>query len=166
MEKLENRVLLHYYWKQNLKQQKRRTKYAKWKAKMSSQIAQRRTCSRDSMTGTPVSNMNHALVAQSLWILKPCVKRSEPIRQPALADCPLNSTFHGRQLLGIFHQLGKVKKHCREAPHELTPAQAQRRVDTCRQLLQNPHDERFIRRNVTCDEKWVYFKSRQTKSMF
>jgi hypothetical protein len=32
-------------------------------------------------------------------------------------------------------------------------------------LLQNPHDERFIRRIVTCDEKWVYFRSQQTKSM-
>jgi hypothetical protein len=54
------------------------------------------------MTGTQVPKVNHALVAQSLWILKTYVKRSEPIRQPALADCPLTSTFHGRQLLGIF----------------------------------------------------------------
>jgi hypothetical protein len=63
------------------------------------------------------------------------------------------------------HQLRKVKKDCREVPHELTPGQAKQRVDTCRQLLQNPHDERFIRQIVTCGEKWVYFKSRQTKSM-
>jgi hypothetical protein len=42
------------------------------------------------------------------------------------------------------HPLAKVKKHCREAPHELMPAQAQRRVNICPQLLQNPHDERFI----------------------
>jgi histone-lysine N-methyltransferase SETMAR len=68
-------------------------------------------------------------------------------------------------LVRHLHQLGKAKKHCREAPHELMPAQVQRRVDTCRQLLQNPHDERFICRIVTCDEKLGYFKSRQTKSM-
>jgi hypothetical protein len=53
------------------------------------------------MTQTPVSKMTHALVAQSMWILKPYVKRSEPIRQLALADRPLNSTFYGHQLLGI-----------------------------------------------------------------
>jgi hypothetical protein len=47
----------------------------------------------------------------------------------------------------------------------LTSAQAQRRVDSCRRLLQNPHDERFVRRIVTCVEKWVYFMYRQTKSM-
>jgi hypothetical protein len=63
------------------------------------------------------------------------------------------------------HQLSKVKKYCREAPHELTHAQAQWCVDTCLQLLQNPHDKCFICRFITCDEKWVYFKSWQTKSM-
>jgi hypothetical protein len=77
---------------------------------------------------------------------------------PAELDIPRTSVV--RHL----HQLGKVKKHCREAPHELTPAKTRWRVDTC-QLHKNPHDERFIRRIVTCDEKWVYFKSRQTKSM-
>ena len=41
--------------------------------------------------------------------------------------------------------------------HELTPQQAQRRVDIYRQLIGNLLDDRFISRIVTCDEKWVYY---------
>ena len=51
------------------------------------------------------------------------------------------------------HKLGKVNRRCREVPHELTTEQAQRRVVACRQLLENPLDERWIKRVVTCDEK-------------
>jgi hypothetical protein len=131
---------------------------------VSSQVAQRRTGLKGSMMGTRASNMNHALVAQSLWIPKPCVKRSEPIRLPSLARLSPELDIPQTSVIRHLHQLGKMKKHCREAPHELTPAQAQRRVDTCRQLLQNPHDELFIHRIITYDEKWAYFKSRQIKS--
>ena len=52
--------------------------------------------------------------------------------------------------LGIIQQL-------RSVPHQLTPQQAQRIVDICRQFIGNPMDDRFIRRIVTCDEKWVYY---------
>ena len=52
--------------------------------------------------------------------------------------------------------LGKSYRSCRSVPHELTPQQAQRRVDICRQLIGNPMNGRFIRRIATCDEKWVY----------
>lgn len=62
-------------------------------------------------------------------------------------------------VVGHLHALGKVNKCCREVPHELTVHQAQNRVDTCRKLLDNPRDDRFIRRIVTCDEKWVYFSN-------
>ena len=55
--------------------------------------------------------------------------------------------------------LGKSYRSCRSAPHELTPQQAQRGVDVCRQLIGNPMDDRFIRRIVTCDEKWVYYRN-------
>ena len=55
------------------------------------------------------------------------------------------------------HRIGKVDKSCRVVPHELSEAQAQaqRRVEVCNQLLANPNDERFLKRIVTCDEKWV-----------
>lgn len=57
------------------------------------------------------------------------------------------------------HKLGKSYKSCRVVPHELTPEQAQRRIDVCRRLLENPIDDRFFKRIVTCDEKWVYFRN-------
>ena len=44
----------------------------------------------------------------------------------------------------------------RQNPHELTEAQAERRVEFCLQLLENPLDDRFWKRIVTSNEKWVY----------
>ena len=52
--------------------------------------------------------------------------------------------------------VGKSYRSCRSLPHELTLQQAHRRVGICRQLIDNPIDDRFIRRIVTCDEKWVF----------
>ncbi|CAF4758556.1 unnamed protein product, partial [Rotaria sp. Silwood2] len=49
-----------------------------------------------------------------------------------------------------------VHKKPRQDPHELTEAKAKRRVEVCRQLLENPLDDRFWERIVTSDEKWVY----------
>lgn len=40
-------------------------------------------------------------------------------------------------------QLGFENKRPRIIPHELKPAQAQKRVNICRQLLQNPQDMSF-----------------------
>ena len=54
---------------------------------------------------------------------------------------------------------GKVNRRCRVVPHELSPDQAERRVNICRQLLSNPNDERFIKRIVTSDEKWIFFRN-------
>ena len=38
---------------------------------------------------------------------------------------------------------GKLYGSCRSALHELTPQQAQRRADICRQLVDNPMDDRY-----------------------
>ena len=60
----------------------------------------------------------------------------------------------------IHHQiktLGKSYRSWRSVPHELTPSQAQCRVDISSQLVGNSKDDRFIRRIVTCDDKWVYY---------
>ena len=53
-------------------------------------------------------------------------------------------------------QLDFVHKKSRQDPHELTEAQAAKRVEICRQLLNNPLDDPFWKRIVTSDEKWVY----------
>lgn len=65
---------------------------------------------------------------------------------------PSKSTVH-RHLI----TLGKVNKCCRVVPHDLNEEQAQRRIEVCRQLLNFPKDDRFLRKIITCDEKWIYF---------
>jgi transposase len=64
---------------------------------------------------------------------------------------PSKSTIH-RHLTA----LGKIYKSCRIVPQELTAEQAQRRVEFCRKLLQLHKGHRFIKRIVTCNEKWIY----------
>ena len=61
-----------------------------------------------------------------------------------------------RTVLRHLHQLDFVHKKPRQDPHELTEAQAANRVRICRQLLENPLDDRFWRRIVTSDEKWIF----------
>jgi histone-lysine N-methyltransferase SETMAR len=63
---------------------------------------------------------------------------------------PSKSNIH-RQLSA----LGKIYKSCRIVPHELTAEQAQRLVEFCRKLIQLPKDHCFIKRILTCDEKWI-----------
>ena len=53
----------------------------------------------------------------------------------------------------LIKALGKSYRSCRCVYYELTPQQAQRRVDICRQLISNPMDDRFITRIVICDDK-------------
>lgn len=55
--------------------------------------------------------------------------------------------------------LGKVNRRCREVPHALTKEQENKRVEICRKLLQNLLDERYIKRIITCDEKWIFFNN-------
>jgi hypothetical protein len=67
---------------------------------------------------------------------------------------PSRSTIH-RHLTA----LGKIYKSCRFVPHELTVEQAQQRVEFCPKLLQLPKDRHFIKRNVTCNKKWIYLNN-------
>jgi hypothetical protein len=67
---------------------------------------------------------------------------------------PSKSTIH-RHLIA----LGKIYKSCRVVRHELTAVQAQRRVKFCHKLLQLLKDHGFIKRIITCDEKWIYLNN-------
>jgi histone-lysine N-methyltransferase SETMAR len=57
------------------------------------------------------------------------------------------------------YQLDMVRRNCHKVPHDLTAEQAQRHKTICQELLTNPMDERFLKRIITCDEKWVYYKN-------
>lgn len=54
-------------------------------------------------------------------------------------------------------RIGKNYRAARQVPKVLTTDQMQNRVNICEQLLTNPLDERFFKRIITCDEKWVLF---------
>jgi histone-lysine N-methyltransferase SETMAR len=98
---------------------------------------------------------------------RPSVLDEEDLRA-ALEDEPSSSTRDMADELGVaqrtvvnyLHTFDFVHKKPRQDPHELTEAQAIRRVEVCRQLLDNPLDDRFWKRIVTCDEKWVFLVNR------
>lgn len=50
-------------------------------------------------------------------------------------------------------------KRPRQDPHQLTVAQAKKRIEICNQLLQQPIGNRFWKRIVTCDEKWIFLRN-------
>jgi len=60
-------------------------------------------------------------------------------------------------------QLGLVLKSPRQEPHELTDAQDQKRVEICQQCLRNSIDDRFWKRIVTDDEKWIFLRNPDRK---
>ena len=97
---------------------------------------------------------------------RPHTVDSKAIRQ-AVEDSPQTSTCRlsnevecsqstvQRKLV----ELSKINRRFRVVPHELTHQQAQRRVDVCQQLLAEGLDGRTIRLIVTCEEKWIFFRS-------
>ena len=60
-----------------------------------------------------------------------------------------------RTIVDYLHKFDFVHKKPPHNPHELIEAQVIRRVEVCYQLLDNSLDDRFWKRIVTCDEKWV-----------
>jgi hypothetical protein len=97
---------------------------------------------------------------------RPRIWNSEATKEPAEQQ-PSTSTRRLPDTLGPSKStiprhltaLGKIYKSCRFVPHDPTAEQAQRRVEYCRKLLQLPKDHRFIKRIVTCEEKWIYLKN-------
>jgi len=58
-----------------------------------------------------------------------------------------------------FNTVGKINRCCWEVQHDLMENETQNRVETCRKLLENPCDNHFILRIVTCDKNWIYFNN-------
>ena len=86
----------------------------------------------------------------------------------ALEDEPSSNTRDLADELGVaqrtvvnyLHKFDFVYKKPRQDPHELTEAQGIRCVEVCRQLLDNPLNDRFWKRIVICDEKLVFLVNR------
>ncbi|CAF2346816.1 unnamed protein product [Rotaria sp. Silwood2] len=104
---------------------------------------------------------------------RPSVLNEEDLHA-ALEDEPSFSTHDLADELGVaqrtvvnyLHKFDFVHKKPRQDPHELTEAQAIRCVEICRQLLDNPLDDRFWKRIVTCDEKWAFLVNRDRSRLW
>lgn len=157
LDKIELRVLIRYCWKRRL----------------STRDAAKEICDAEgeaTVHYTTVSRWYKRFDSGDLSLEdqprsgRPSTLDNEDLRA-ALEDEPSSSSRELMSLLGVsshqtvlnhLHQMDFVHKKPRQDPHELTEAQAKRRVEVCRQLLENPLDDRFWKRIVTSDEKWVY----------
>jgi hypothetical protein len=95
------------------------------------------------------------------WILDSEATKVAAEQQPSTSMRGLSDTL-GPSKSTIHHHLtalGKFYKSCRVIPHELTVEHTQRLVEFCCKLLQLPKDHRFIKRIVTCGEKWIYLNN-------
>jgi hypothetical protein len=159
MEKYEVLVLHRQYWKQNYK--------ALAAAKKKSDVEGEDALNEFTGQGwfKQFASGNLSLEDEQLPG-RPRIWDNEATReaaehQPSTSTCRLSDTLGPSK--SIIHRhltaLGKIYKSCRVVPHELTAEQAQRRVEFCRKLLQLPSDHCFIKRIVTCDEKWIYLNN-------
>lgn len=158
-EKIAIRVLLRHYWKKGLSTRAaaeeicavegegvvNKTTAAEWFKRFNEGDTSLQDKPR---SGRPSTVDNEALLE--------AVKN-----QPATSNRILSAELgpHYSTIDRHLQHLGLHNRRCREIPHDLTPAQAQRRKDICQQLLANPQDARFWKRIVTGDEKWIYLSN-------
>ncbi|CAF4468234.1 unnamed protein product, partial [Didymodactylos carnosus] len=93
----------------------------------------------------------------------------------ALEDEPSSSSRELASVFGVsshqtvlnhLHQIDYVHKKPRQDPQELTGAQAKRHFEVCRQLLENPLDDRLCKRIVTSDEKRVFLVNHNRQKQY
>jgi len=165
-EKYEIRVLLRFFWKKRLSARAAATEI--WNVEghgtVSIRTAQRwfkrfdegkTDLQDDARSGRPQEVDSQAL--------RQAVEANPGVSTRRLSD---DLGVSKSSVADHLHCLGKVHRSCRLVPHELSAAQAQRRVEVCNQLLANPNDERFLKRIVTCDEKWVYYRNPDTRKQW
>lgn len=165
-EKFEIRVLLKHYWKKGLSPAAATREICAIEGEgFVSETTARKWFNRFNDGDTSLQDQPRSG--------RPSMVDSEIVRQ-AVEATPNTSTRRLSNELGAskstMHrkliELGKVNRRCRVVPHELTAAQAQRRVDVCRELLKEGLDGRQIKRIVTCDEKWIFFRNPNTNNQW
>uniref|UniRef100_A0A5S6QG97 Reverse transcriptase domain-containing protein n=1 Tax=Trichuris muris TaxID=70415 RepID=A0A5S6QG97_TRIMR len=63
-------------------------------------------------------------------------------------------------------RIGKVKKLAKWIPHELSDAQKMARYDICSGLPLRNENDPFLKRIVTCDEKWCLYDNRKRTAVW
>ena len=158
LKKFEIRFLLKHYWKQDYKVAAATRSICEMEGEgivsehVAQQWFQRFNTGEENTKDVPYSGR------PKLWDIEniPRVLEENPQKKSNRGQSEdlgaSKGTIH-RQL----KTLGKSYRSYRYVPYELTPQQAQHSVDICCPLIGNPMNDRFIRRIVTCDEKWIYY---------
>ncbi len=159
MESFQIRVLLRHYWRQHFKAVDATKKICKVEGEGIVSV-------RTAQKWFKRFNEGYTNLKDEPRSGRPTIVDSEALlnaveANPSTSSRRLSAELGTAQTSVVrhLHALGKINKRCREVPHDLTENQIQNRVSICRKLLENPLDDRFIRRIVTCDEKWVYFNN-------
>ena len=162
-EKYEIKVILKHYWKMkiNATEAVNRIRIVEGHDFVNLRMAQRyfktfregdTSLQRKAGSGRPCT-LNEASLRTS--VNENCKKGIRSIA----ADLDLPRETVRRHM----HLIGYKRKRSIQIPHELTIEQCNKRLKICKQLANGPFDNRFIKKLITCDEKWIYYNNPDTK---
>jgi histone-lysine N-methyltransferase SETMAR len=88
--------------------------------------------------------------------------------EPTKSIRELAGEFHCsyQTIANHLHQLGKVNRHRRWEPHELSASDKHRRMDICASLIRRQKGCSFLNRLVTGDETWVLYENQSRKNQW
>lgn len=165
-EKIAIRVLLRHYWKKGLSTREAVTEICsvEGEGKVSKSTAaewfQRFNQGDVSLQDKPRSGRPSAVNKEELCdVLEEQPHASTSDMAAVLGTC--KQTIHNH-----LKQHGFILKNPRFDPYDLTDAQARRRVEICQELLNNPLDDRFWKRIITCDEKLIFLVNNNKKKQW
>lgn len=164
--KFEMQVLLRHYWKQGFNATDAVRKINEVEGEGTSVIRTAQTWFKRFSEGNMSLERKEGSGRPSTVDPSALLKAVESNPQESARKLAIKLNLSKTTVVDHLHNLGKIYKRCQETPHDLTPAQIERRLNVCKDLLQNPQDMRFFRRIITCDEKIIYLRNPNTSKQW